>query len=249
MRRALLVTAGTVAGVVAALAYTPVAASSPEAVSALDGLGELPGLPGAAPGTAPAVTEPAAAPEPPAPAATEPPGSAAAPAAPPPAGAPAGRPTTKAPAPATTPAPAPTTSRTPARPAATPSPTRTTPRPRATTPAPRPTTPAPRTTPTPTPAPTTKPSGDFTGAAARAGVYGSVQVQVRVADGVITAVAVPAYPRQDPKSVTLSAQAIPVLTQEALSAQSASIAVVSGASYTSTAFIKSLQSALKAAGL
>ena len=80
-------------------------------------------------------------------------------------------------------------------------------------------------------------------------MYGSVQVQIRVKNGVITAVAVPTYPSTDPRSVELSAAAIPALCQEAVAAQSASIASVSGASFTSRAFMASLQAAITAAGL
>ena len=80
-------------------------------------------------------------------------------------------------------------------------------------------------------------------------MYGSVQVQIRVKNGVITAVVSPTYPSTDPRSQELSATAIPALCQEAVAAQSASIATVSGASYTSRAFITSLQAAIKAAGL
>ena len=74
-------------------------------------------------------------------------------------------------------------------------------------------------------------------------------VQIRVKDGVITDLAIPTYPTKDPRSVTLSQTALPMLRQEALTAQSATIASVSGASFTSKAFIASLQSALTAAGL
>ena len=49
------------------------------------------------------------------------------------------------------------------------------------------------------------------------------------------------------RSVQISAQAAPILRQEALSAQSAHIDSVSGASYTSAGYIQSLQSALDVA--
>jgi uncharacterized protein with FMN-binding domain len=42
---------------------------------------------------------------------------------------------------------------------------------------------------------------------------------------------------------------IPILTKEAMAAQSANIQSVSGASYTSAGFIQSLQSALTALGI
>jgi len=70
-----------------------------------------------------------------------------------------------------------------------------------------------------------------------------------VKNGVITDIAIPQFPNSDPKSTGLSGTVIPTLRQEALTAQSAKIATVSGATCTSDAFIQSLQSALTAAGL
>jgi uncharacterized protein with FMN-binding domain len=46
------------------------------------------------------------------------------------------------------------------------------------------------------------------------------------------------------RSVSISAYAAPILRREALAAQSAKIDTVSGASYTSEAYMQSLQSAL-----
>lgn len=104
--------------------------------------------------------------------------------------------------------------------------------------------------PTATTAPATGPKdGDYTGAAKRAGVYGNVQVQIRVAGGVITAIAVPVAPSKDGESIQINTWAIPELKAAALSSQSANIASLSGATYTSRAFASSLQSALTAAGL
>ena len=57
------------------------------------------------------------------------------------------------------------------------------------------------------------------------------------------------YPDSDPKSSQISAVAIPSLEQQAMTAQSAQVDGVSGASYTSAAFAESLQSALTQAGL
>ena len=51
------------------------------------------------------------------------------------------------------------------------------------------------------------------------------------------------------RSVTIDQASIPVLEQEAQSAQSANIHSVSGATYTSAGFTKSLQSALKKLGI
>jgi uncharacterized protein with FMN-binding domain len=48
----------------------------------------------------------------------------------------------------------------------------------------------------------------------------------------------------NPRSESIDQQAIPILEQEVMQAQSASIQGVSGASYTSAGFTQSLQSAL-----
>ena len=53
----------------------------------------------------------------------------------------------------------------------------------------------------------------------------------------------------NPRSQSIDQQSIPILEQQAMTAQSASIQGVSGASYTSAGFQMSLQSALKQLGL
>ena len=50
-------------------------------------------------------------------------------------------------------------------------------------------------------------------------------------------------------SQSIASEAIPILTSEALSAQSANIQSVSGASYTSAGFAQSLQAALSDLGV
>ena len=60
----------------------------------------------------------------------------------------------------------------------------------------------------------------------------------------ITAVTVPVYPDHTDRSVFINQQALPILIQEALQAQSANIDMISGATDTSQAFIQSLQSAI-----
>ena len=79
--------------------------------------------------------------------------------------------------------------------------------------------------------------------------FGPVQVQVTVDNGSITDVTTLAYPENDGHSAQINAQAVPALEQQALSAQSANVDGVSGASYTTAAFEQSLQSALVQAGL
>jgi uncharacterized protein with FMN-binding domain len=79
--------------------------------------------------------------------------------------------------------------------------------------------------------------------------YGPVQVRVTVRSGKVVAVQAVQLPQGDPRSSQISSYAAPLLQEEALSAQSASIDVVSGATYTSEGFQASLQSALSAAGV
>jgi uncharacterized protein with FMN-binding domain len=79
--------------------------------------------------------------------------------------------------------------------------------------------------------------------------WGPVQVQITVQNGTITAVNAIEYPRNNPRDEQINAYAIPQLNQEALSAKSASIDMVSGATYTSEGYLSSLQSALDKAGL
>lgn len=76
--------------------------------------------------------------------------------------------------------------------------------------------------------------------------YGDVKVTITVSGGRVTNVAA-SYPTSPARTASINADAIPKLRQEALAAQSASIATVSGATYTSTAYQSSLQSALDAA--
>ena len=92
-------------------------------------------------------------------------------------------------------------------------------------------------------------SGTYTGSAAAAGPFGDVQVAITVSNGKITNISVPVYPNNDGRSAQIAQYSIPTLKQEALQAQNANISAVSGASYTSGAFVQSLQSALSAAGL
>jgi uncharacterized protein with FMN-binding domain len=74
--------------------------------------------------------------------------------------------------------------------------------------------------------------------------YGPVQVKVTTVNGKITSVDAVQYPQNDPRDQEINSFAIPQLNQEALAADSASIDVVSGATYTSDGYAQSLQSAL-----
>jgi hypothetical protein len=75
-------------------------------------------------------------------------------------------------------------------------------------------------------------------------MYGPMQVQATLAGGRITKITVLQQTNVGARSGQIDAYALPQLTREALSAQSARIDAVSGASYTSSGYIQSLQSAL-----
>ena len=85
--------------------------------------------------------------------------------------------------------------------------------------------------------------GTYTGSVADA-YYGNVQVQVTIAGGKLTDVQFLQHPGGRSTSVYINSQAMPMLTQEAIAAQSANVSGVSGASETSMAFVQSLTSAL-----
>ena len=85
--------------------------------------------------------------------------------------------------------------------------------------------------------------GTFTGAASTTR-WGPVQVKITVSGGKITAVDVPSYPSNDNKSIQINRSAVPRLVQSTLTAQSASVNSVSGATYTSASYKTSLQSAI-----
>ncbi|GAA0967207.1 MULTISPECIES: FMN-binding protein [Streptomyces violaceusniger group] len=91
-------------------------------------------------------------------------------------------------------------------------------------------------------------SGTYTGSVINTS-YGPVQVSVTLAHGRITAVKALRTPSDRPRSQQIAADAVPRLTREALSAQSAHIDAVSGATYTSEGYARSLQSALDQAGV
>lgn len=78
--------------------------------------------------------------------------------------------------------------------------------------------------------------------------YGPVQVQITVSNGKITTVTATQLPSGG-RSGNISSYAAPILSGEAMSAQSAQINLVSGATYTSSAYEQSLQAALDQAGL
>jgi len=79
--------------------------------------------------------------------------------------------------------------------------------------------------------------------------WGPVQVAVSVAGGKVTDVQVVESPSDNPRDEEINSYALPILIQETLSAQSADIDMVSGATVTSDGYIRSLQSALDRAGV
>ena len=78
--------------------------------------------------------------------------------------------------------------------------------------------------------------------------YGQVEVQIIVDNGKITDVQALKLPTNG-NSGQISDYVKPILASEALQAQSANIDIVSGATYTSMGYARSLQSALDQAGI
>jgi len=76
--------------------------------------------------------------------------------------------------------------------------------------------------------------------------YGPVQVQAVYSGGRLSNVVTLQTPTGDSHSASIAQRACPILRSEALSAQSAKIHTVSGATYTSKAYIASLQAAIDA---
>jgi uncharacterized protein with FMN-binding domain len=87
--------------------------------------------------------------------------------------------------------------------------------------------------------------GQFAGSAVQM-PYGTVQVQVTIAGGKITDVTALRAPSGG-HSGQIAAFATPQLRSEVLTAQSAQVNTISGATYTSQAYLTSLQAALDAA--
>ncbi|HXB13815.1 MAG TPA: FMN-binding protein, partial [Bacteroidia bacterium] len=88
--------------------------------------------------------------------------------------------------------------------------------------------------------------GTYTGSVADA-FYGPIQVQVTVTGGKITNIKFLQAPNDHEQSIQINQQADPMLAQEAIETQSATVDIISGATDTSSAFIQSMQSALSQA--
>jgi uncharacterized protein with FMN-binding domain len=78
--------------------------------------------------------------------------------------------------------------------------------------------------------------------------YGPVQVEVTLKGSTITDVQALELPSDRRTSAEISQTVAPWLHDEVLQAQSANIDIISGATYTSTAYAESLQSALDSVG-
>ena len=88
--------------------------------------------------------------------------------------------------------------------------------------------------------------GAYTGSVADA-YYGNVQVNAIVFGGKITDIKFLQYPNSQSNSVAINQQAMPYLQQEAIQTQNSNVQIISGATYTSQAFVQSLSSALSQA--
>lgn len=89
-------------------------------------------------------------------------------------------------------------------------------------------------------------SGTFDGSVVQTR-FGPVQVSVTIASGSITEVTALQLTNDGGRSVMISNQAAPILRSEVLTAQSAQVQNVSGATYTTHGYLTSLQAALDAA--
>ncbi len=101
--------------------------------------------------------------------------------------------------------------------------------------------------------PTTKPPSSTTAERTYTGqeiqyVYGDIVVAATLQNGKIANISVPRNDATDGRSQMINSYAVPILEQEAVSAQGVNIDVVSGATFTSDAFAQSLQTALTRAG-
>jgi uncharacterized protein with FMN-binding domain len=98
----------------------------------------------------------------------------------------------------------------------------------------------------PTP-PATRPGVRTATAPPMATPFSLVQVQVTLTHGRLTGVETVALTGEGPHTQALNARAEPILRREALQAHSAHIDAVSGATYTSRVWIKSLREAIEIA--
>lgn len=86
-------------------------------------------------------------------------------------------------------------------------------------------------------------NGQYTGSVADA-YYGNIQVKAIITNGLISDVQFLQYPNDRRTSIMINTQAMPLLRSEAITAQSANVDIISGATDSSQAFVESLGSAL-----
>jgi uncharacterized protein with FMN-binding domain len=79
--------------------------------------------------------------------------------------------------------------------------------------------------------------------------WGPVQVKITVQDGKLRKVTVLQQPNGNRRDQEINDQALPILIDETVSAQSAKIDMVSGATVTSDGYLQSLQAAIDEAGI
>lgn len=79
--------------------------------------------------------------------------------------------------------------------------------------------------------------------------YGPVQVKITVVGGRVTRSIAAQVPWSGGRDRAINSQAVPILNDEAVRAQSAAIDMVSGATFTSGGYIRSLQAAIDLAHL
>lgn len=77
--------------------------------------------------------------------------------------------------------------------------------------------------------------------------FGFIRVVVVVAGGRIVAIRSEEYPDHSPASVSINRDALPKLEHEVIAAQSVDVDVVTGATLTSKAWVRSLRSAIRLA--
>jgi uncharacterized protein with FMN-binding domain len=101
---------------------------------------------------------------------------------------------------------------------------------------------------TPLPAPTATPEGQYKDGTYDGPVvdayYGNVQVEAVIQGGKLADVQFLDYPKDRRTSREINQQAMPWLTQEAVQVQNANVDLIGGATFTSQAFVQSLQFAL-----
>jgi uncharacterized protein with FMN-binding domain len=89
--------------------------------------------------------------------------------------------------------------------------------------------------------------GSFTGKSFDA-YYGLVRVQANIKSGQIASIDVLEFPNDQRTSRAINRQALPVLESEVISSQDIDVDIISGATLTSVAYLRSLNGALSQAG-